>query len=176
SSGIVGVKRRISYQSISEELYVEPHQGIKGGSPTVNELRRAIQWLERAGLVTRDSASNKGQKQLVFQLVYASRDQSVRNKVNSKCTVEVNNDLNDCKDSNGAGCSDYLNSEADIPETAKVHIPPVSDLPSTTHRARDDSGFTQQRFAMHDDWVPTPKGWKATAIRNGIAPESLNPD
>src|SRR5690606_40713595 len=55
ASGIVGVKRRISYQSISEELYVEPHQGIKGGSPTVNELRRAIQWLERAGLVTRDA-------------------------------------------------------------------------------------------------------------------------
>lgn len=173
ASGIVGVKRRISYQSISEELYVEPHQGIKGGSPTVNELRRAIQWLERAGLVTRDADSNKGQKQLVFQLVFATRDQSVRNKVNSKCTVELNNDLNSAETSNHAGYSGELNSEADRPKTAKVNIPPVSDLPTTTLRAHDDSELTPQRFAMHDDWIPTPKGWKATATRNGIQAESL---
>lgn len=176
ATGVVGVKRRISYQSISEELYVEPHQGIKGGSPTINELRRAIQWLERAGLVTRNAASNKGQKQLVFQLVHASRDQSVRNKVNSKCTVELNNDLNDCNASNHEGYADNLNSEADRAKTAKVNIPPVSDLPTTTLRAHDDSDFTPQRFSMHDDWQPTPKGWGATATRNGIPTESLNAD
>ncbi len=31
-TGLVGVKRGISYQSISEQLYVEPHQGIKSQS------------------------------------------------------------------------------------------------------------------------------------------------
>jgi hypothetical protein len=31
-TGLVGIKRRISYQSISEQLYIEPHQGIKSQS------------------------------------------------------------------------------------------------------------------------------------------------
>jgi hypothetical protein len=31
-TGVVGVKRRISHQSIAEQLYIEPHQGIKSQS------------------------------------------------------------------------------------------------------------------------------------------------
>lgn len=31
ATGIVGERRGISWKSIAEELYVEPHQGIKGG-------------------------------------------------------------------------------------------------------------------------------------------------
>lgn len=34
ATGIVGERRGISWKSIAEELYVEPHQGIKGGEPS----------------------------------------------------------------------------------------------------------------------------------------------
>ncbi|BAQ39289.1 hypothetical protein Z046_31700 [Pseudomonas aeruginosa VRFPA09] len=33
ATGVVGERRGISWKSIAEELYVEPHQGIKGGGP-----------------------------------------------------------------------------------------------------------------------------------------------
>ncbi|MGG2690928.1 hypothetical protein ACQYZC_23675, partial [Pseudomonas aeruginosa] len=38
ATGIVGERRGISWKSIAEELYVEPHQGIKGGEPSEKEL------------------------------------------------------------------------------------------------------------------------------------------
>ena len=38
-TGIVGIKRGISYQSLGEELYVEPHVGYASGSPSKQQLR-----------------------------------------------------------------------------------------------------------------------------------------
>lgn len=34
ATGIVGERRGISWKSIAEELYVEPHHSIKGGEPS----------------------------------------------------------------------------------------------------------------------------------------------
>ncbi|MBN9231783.1 MAG: hypothetical protein J0I93_13170 [Legionella sp.] len=51
-TGVVGVKRRISYQSIAEQLYVEPHQGIKSQSWSRDQVRRAVAGLARAGIIT----------------------------------------------------------------------------------------------------------------------------
>ena len=48
ATGVVGERRGISWKSIAEELYVEPHQGIKGGEPSEKELRRALVWLQKA--------------------------------------------------------------------------------------------------------------------------------
>lgn len=48
-TGITGIKRRISYQSISEQLYIEPHQGIKSQSFSRDQVRRAVSGLVRAG-------------------------------------------------------------------------------------------------------------------------------
>jgi len=50
-TGLVGVKRRISYQSISEQLYVEPHQGIKSQSFSRDQVRRAVSGLARTGVI-----------------------------------------------------------------------------------------------------------------------------
>ncbi len=50
-TGIVGLARGISCQSLAEELYVEPHQGIKSGSPSKDQIRRALKGLETAGLL-----------------------------------------------------------------------------------------------------------------------------
>lgn len=164
-----GPARRVSYQSIAEELYVEPHQGIKGGSPTINELRRAIQWLERVGLVGRDSSANRGQKQLVFQLLMASWDQSARNKVNSKCTSQVNSDLNSAQPSVDDGFSQQVDSEADRPYLAKVNIPPVSGNTSTLHTRAG-------KFPMHDDWEPNPETFNACLVRNGLTSHQFEGD
>ena len=50
TTSLVGIKRGISYQSLAETLYVEPHQGIQSGSPSRQQLRRVIKALERAGI------------------------------------------------------------------------------------------------------------------------------
>lgn len=54
-SGVVGIKRRVSYQSIAEQLYVEPHQGIKSQSFSRDQVRRAVSGLVRAGLISIES-------------------------------------------------------------------------------------------------------------------------
>jgi hypothetical protein len=51
NTGIVGIKRGISHQSIAEQLYIEPHQGIKSENLSRAQIRRAISGLERAGLI-----------------------------------------------------------------------------------------------------------------------------
>lgn len=75
-TGLVGVRRGISYQSLSEELYVEPHQGIKSGSPSKDQIRRAIKGLEKAGILQIQSLEWK----LIFQCLLVSLPSSDSNK------------------------------------------------------------------------------------------------
>ena len=58
-TGLVGIKRGISYQSIAEQLYVEPHQGIKSESYSRAQVRRALSGLERSGLIQLQSQEMK---------------------------------------------------------------------------------------------------------------------
>ncbi len=51
-TGIVGIKRRISYQSLREVLYVAPIAGVKTGSPSQQQVKRAIKSLEKYGLIS----------------------------------------------------------------------------------------------------------------------------
>ncbi len=75
-TGLVGVKRRISYQSLSEQLYVEPHQGIKSQSFSRDQIRRAVFGLVRAGILEVHSEG----MQLILKCPFASRYYSVQNK------------------------------------------------------------------------------------------------
>lgn len=54
-TGLVGLKRRISLQSVAEELYIQPHQGVKGEKYSRAQVRRALSALERVGLITLQS-------------------------------------------------------------------------------------------------------------------------
>jgi hypothetical protein len=54
-TGVVGVKRRISHQSIAEQLYIEPHLGIKSQSGSRDQIRRAVSGLVSAGVITLQS-------------------------------------------------------------------------------------------------------------------------
>lgn len=75
---LVGVKRGISYQSLAEALYVEPHQGFESsGSPSRPQLRRIINALERAGLIEIQSVG----KRLILKCLLANSDYSVQNKL-----------------------------------------------------------------------------------------------
>jgi len=77
ASGIVGVKRGVSYQGLGETLYREPGQGkTEFGPPTLKALRHAVSLLERAGLLVKIAADHR----LIFQLVLATRDDSVQKK------------------------------------------------------------------------------------------------
>lgn len=84
---MVGIKRRISYQSLSEALYVEPHQGIQSGSPSREQLRRVIKGLERAGLVRVQSSD----RHLILKCVLADARYSVQNKADIPHNPENNN-------------------------------------------------------------------------------------
>lgn len=75
-TGLVGVKRGISYQSIAEQLYVEPHPGIKYPNYSRAQVRRAISGLERAGLIQMQSEELK----LILKCILAFRLYSVQNK------------------------------------------------------------------------------------------------
>ncbi|HAT1815644.1 hypothetical protein SC122_03820 [Legionella pneumophila serogroup 1] len=83
---LVGIKRRISYQSLAEVLYVEPHQGIKeSGSPSRQQIRRAIKGLERAGLIAMQSSD----KHLILKCLLADTGYCVQNKPDTKPTQKA---------------------------------------------------------------------------------------
>jgi len=76
-TGLVGIKRRISYQSIAEQLYIEPHQGIKSQTFSRAQTRRALSALERIGLISLQSE----EKQLILKCNLATLGYFVQNKV-----------------------------------------------------------------------------------------------
>ena len=80
ATGIVGIKRGISYQSLTEELSVAAHQGYQAFKPSRQQIRRAIQGLIRVGLLEQQPA----EKKLIFKCLEASRDRSLQNKVGTK--------------------------------------------------------------------------------------------
>lgn len=75
-TGLVGVKRGISWQSLKEELYIEPRKGIAKKNISKDQVRRLAKTLERVGLVRIKS----GPKRLIFECLLATSDKSVQNK------------------------------------------------------------------------------------------------
>ncbi|MFU2913619.1 hypothetical protein ACM7U6_03650 [Pseudomonas aeruginosa] len=122
ATGIVGERRGISWKSIAEELYVEPHQGIKGGEPSEKELRRALVWLQKVGLV----GPNLAERRLIFELPKASRDQSVRKKVGTKWADEAGSHVEGSEPSNYAAFPEKEGRYVGGAESEKVGTPPVS--------------------------------------------------
>lgn len=75
-SCIVGIKRRISYQSLRETLYVGPIAGVKTGSPSLQQMKRAVKSLERASLIEIQST----EKHLIVKCIYAELDNPAQKK------------------------------------------------------------------------------------------------
>ncbi|CAN4270592.1 hypothetical protein MCERHM31_00793 [Methylophilaceae bacterium] len=112
NTGIVGHQRRISYQSISEALYIEPRQGVKGGSPHISAIRRMIVQLLSSGII------RKGKAPLVFKLPMAQVESYAQNKADRKSTPQA--------DSTKANQGNDYSYKADIPKKAKADTPHLS--------------------------------------------------
>jgi hypothetical protein len=82
---IVGIKRRISYQSLCEVLYVAPIAGVQTTSYGLQQVRRAVKSLERAGLISIQST----EKQLILKCLFATENRSVLNKADMRPTAEA---------------------------------------------------------------------------------------
>ena len=114
-TGITGIKRGISWQSLREEIYVEPHQGrVNSGSPSKDQVIRAAEFLEKLGIIINMSEGMR----LIFKCVLATRDKSVQNKpatnpLRKPATRKANN-------------GEPFSNKPAIPKTAKPAIPPVS--------------------------------------------------
>lgn len=117
-TGIVGIKRRISYQSISEQLYVEPHQGIKSQSFSRDQVRRAVSGLARAGIVEVQSEG----MQLILKCELATKAFSVQNKAAINPPQKATTNPPD-KSIVNTGFSGVEPSKADIAYTPKAAIP-----------------------------------------------------
>lgn len=115
-------KRRISYQSISEQLYVEPHQGIKAQSFSRDQIRRAVSGLARIGLITVQSAD----MHLILKCELATQGYAVQNKpaINPPQKATINPPGINLVDTE---FSDEKASKADIADPSKAAIPLIKD-------------------------------------------------
>jgi hypothetical protein len=116
---IIGIKRRVSYQSLSEELYIEPHQGfVQSGSPSKDQIRRSLKALEKAGLIEIQSLD----KQLIFKCLLLDRDNSAQNKLATNPPYQA---ATNPPDINNEKSVSYDNSSqnADIPKSPKPAMP-----------------------------------------------------
>lgn len=85
STLLVGVKRRISYQSLAEALYIEPVPGVPSkGSPGRQQLRRALKSLEQQGLICSQSVG----KQLIVKCLLATGNKCVQNQADTRPTLQ----------------------------------------------------------------------------------------
>lgn len=117
-TGMVGIERGISYQSISEQLYIEPHPGIKSHSFSRAQVRRAIAGLERVGLI----ACQSGEHQLILKCLLATRDYYVSKKAVTNPSQKGSTSTY-AKHSVNTGNSDDLTSKPDTDECVKADTP-----------------------------------------------------
>ena len=79
-SGLVGIKTKISYQSITKILAIDPCPGVKLASPTKEQIRRAIKHLERVGLIAIQSED----QMLILKCLLANSHLNVQNKADTE--------------------------------------------------------------------------------------------
>ena len=127
-TGIVGIKRGISYQSIAEQLYVEPHQGFKTETCSRMQVRRSLSALEHAGLITSQSQRLK----LILKCELATRGYSVQNKVDPKQTQQAD-PSNQFHPIENKEFFEREASKVDIVKTAKADTPLKESNLEVTH-------------------------------------------
>lgn len=117
-TGIVGEKRKISHQSIAEQLYIEPHPGIKSQTFSRDQVRRAVSGLARAGIIEVQSEG----MQLILKCPLASRSFSVQNKAAINPPQKATINPRDISPMN-TGLSEVQATEAVIVESPKAATP-----------------------------------------------------
>lgn len=133
-TGLVGYKRRISYQSLSELLEFSPVRGSqrKEQRYTREALRAIFRELERVGLIRWIKNEDRC---LFFECLVAHRDSSPEMRNNPRTTPSNNPMNNPSECSNGAGSNQFAQ-----PNEQPTHVAdeqPTSGLPGNTERERD---------------------------------------
>lgn len=128
STGMVGIKRGISLRSLSETLYVEPHQGMKESAFSRDQVYRLVGWLEKSGIVERRSVERE---KLVFFLPLADKenkaDYQERKKAATKPRQSRNSKAATGKPSNYEVFSDKPATKPQQAEEQKAATHPLSD-------------------------------------------------
>ncbi|HAU4045810.1 TPA: hypothetical protein U2K22_003061 [Legionella pneumophila] len=120
---MVGIKRRISYQSLAESLYIEPHPGIQeSGSPSRQQIRRAIKGLERSGLIAIQSCDMN----LILKCLLADIGYCVQNKPDTNPTQQADTQPN-TKPLVTARFNELAGTKADTDETPQADTPYIKD-------------------------------------------------
>jgi hypothetical protein len=122
-TGLVGIKRGISYQSIAEQLYIEPHQGVKSESFSRAQARRAVASLERMGLISIQSQ----EMQLILKCELATRGYSVQNKPVTKPSQQADTVKTHLPLEN-KGLIEAHTQKPDTGKTAKADTPLIRDI------------------------------------------------
>lgn len=167
ATGLVGTaKRRISYQSLAEEMYVDPIPGVRGsGSPSKTQLRRAITALAKAGLITVESTRT----QLIIRCVLALTFVCAKNKAdsnsssNSSSSDAVKNpEITDKNSQNLKVTEQGAMQQADIPQIInnknKKNIAYACEV--------------KNLIPIADDYQPASVVFSAVAAGQGLPPSS----
>ena len=117
-TGIVGIKRRISYQSLREVLYVAPIAGVKTGSPSQQQVKRAIKSLEKYGLISIQST----EKHLILKCILAESDKIDQKQADPRPTHEAGMRQVLNKPEKSTNYSD-IHSQADLGEMTQADPP-----------------------------------------------------
>lgn len=138
-----GVKRRISYQSLSEALYVEPHRGItNSGSPSRQQLRRIIKGLEKAGLIEIQSTD----MHLILKCRLANLHKSDQNKPDTNPTQQSGT-VNQTKN---ADITEHYGQQSLKPNTGEMV------KPDTPHNSDQDLVCLGEQFEKFWESYPQP--------------------
>lgn len=123
ATGITGIKRGISYQSIAEQLYIEPEQGRhNSGKPTKSTIRNAVKSLIKEGLLKIIPADKK----LIFACLLAETDKSVLNNNDTSTTQQNDTAAAQALAAVQQELSQLKQAMNDIPNSNNSVTPPVS--------------------------------------------------
>lgn len=86
---MVGIKRKISYQSLRETLYVAPIKGVKTGCPSHQQMKRVIKSLARHGIIEIRSTP----KNLIVKCLLANPYEPIITKNKSQHEKNLSNQM-----------------------------------------------------------------------------------
>lgn len=138
ATGLVGYKRRVSYQSLRELLEVAPPPGShrEERQYTVEAVRAVLRELEKSGLIRWIRSRERG---LFFECLAAHRDSSPKNRNNMGTTSRstIGNDMkNPSADTGLSPVEPQQEHHHDLAEEQHTSGYPELNTPSTA-RARD---------------------------------------
>lgn len=130
-SGLVGLRsnrtKKISYQSISEAVFVEPATGrVKPEKEQKGKLRHAVGQLVNAGLLEVISPANPTSRQLIFKCLLADVGYSVQNKDSTPPTHQsekaqhTSNTPSDEPEANSGNGFGDVDSESSVDKSAHL--------------------------------------------------------